>query len=118
MGSEMCIRDRCKTPSDVWGTLSGEERMHIWRNHLVSGCVDKAMFGKHGLLHVFHVGFIFDGLTNNRFLSKFAAINQCLDFCRSSMGLTELQFSLRHCPDFLPRFCRGMGLHVDYRTWF
>ena len=54
---------KCKTPSDVWGKLSGEERMHIWRNHLVSGIVDKAMFGKHGLLHIFHVSclaFYFD----------------------------------------------------------
>lgn len=29
--------------------------MHIWRNRLVAGCVDKASFGKHGLLHVFYV---------------------------------------------------------------
>ena len=28
--------------------------MHIWRNHLVAGCVDKAAFGKHGLLHIFY----------------------------------------------------------------
>jgi hypothetical protein len=31
---------------------AGEGAMHIWRNHLLAGCVDKAAFGKHGLLHV------------------------------------------------------------------
>eukprot|EP00887_Chlorella_sp_A99_P007931 scaffold12.g7931.t1 len=28
--------------------------MHIYRNHLVAGVIDKNSFGKHGLLHVFH----------------------------------------------------------------
>lgn len=28
--------------------------MHIWRNHLIAGCVDKATFGKHGLLHIIY----------------------------------------------------------------
>ena len=28
--------------------------MHIWRNRLVAGCVDKASFGKHGLLHLIY----------------------------------------------------------------
>lgn len=28
--------------------------MHIYRNHLIAGCVDKASFGKHGLLHIFY----------------------------------------------------------------
>lgn len=45
---------KCKTPSDAWGKGSGEEKMHIWRNYLVTGVVDKSMFGKNGLLHVFH----------------------------------------------------------------
>lgn len=44
-----------KVPLDMWGKQSGEGRMHVWRNHLVAGCVDKASFGKHGLLHVFYV---------------------------------------------------------------
>ena len=43
-----------KVPLEMWGKSSGEGRMHIFRNHLVAGCVDKAAFGKHGLLHVFH----------------------------------------------------------------
>lgn len=46
---------KCKTPNDAWGKHSGDERMHIWRNHLVTGVVDKSMFGKNGLLHIFHV---------------------------------------------------------------
>ena len=29
--------------------------MHIWRNRLIAGCVDKASFGKHGLLHILYV---------------------------------------------------------------
>lgn len=45
---------KCKTPSDVWGKDSGDQKMHIWRNYLVTGVVDKSMFGKHGLLHIFH----------------------------------------------------------------
>lgn len=44
-----------KIPLDVWGKTSGEGKMHIWKNYLVAGCVDKATFGKHGLLHIFHV---------------------------------------------------------------
>jgi DNA-directed RNA polymerase I subunit RPA1 len=44
-----------KVPLEMWGKSSGEGKMHIWRNHLVAGCVDKATFGKYGLLHVFHV---------------------------------------------------------------
>lgn len=44
-----------KVPVDMWGKGSGEGRMHIWRSHLVAGCVDKNSFGKHGLLHIFHV---------------------------------------------------------------
>ena len=34
---------------------AGEGHMHVWRNHLVAGCVDKSSFGKHGLLHVIYV---------------------------------------------------------------
>ena len=45
---------KCKTPSDAWGKGSGDEKMHIWRNYLVTGVVDKSMFGKNGLLHIFH----------------------------------------------------------------
>jgi DNA-directed RNA polymerase I subunit RPA1 len=41
---------KCKTPA----AATGDAQMHIWRNHLVAGVVDKAMFGKHGLLHIFH----------------------------------------------------------------
>jgi len=43
-----------KVPLELWGKTSGEGKMHIWRNHLVAGCVDKAAFGKYGLLHIFH----------------------------------------------------------------
>ena len=41
---------KCKTPK----AATGDESMLIWRNQLVAGVVDKSMFGKHGLLHVFH----------------------------------------------------------------
>lgn len=34
---------------------AGEGHMHIWRNRLVAGCVDKNSFGKHGLLHIIYV---------------------------------------------------------------
>ena len=58
--------ERCRgappTPSapSPWLLLSrhgppGEGHMHIWRNHLLAGCVDKNSFGKHGLLHVIYV---------------------------------------------------------------
>jgi len=43
-----------KVPLEMWGKTSGEGKMHIWRNNLVAGCVDKAAFGKYGLLHIFH----------------------------------------------------------------
>ncbi|KAL4526208.1 hypothetical protein Ndes2437B_g07463 [Nannochloris sp. 'desiccata'] len=43
-----------KVPLEMWGKTSGEGKMHIWRNRLVAGCVDKAAFGKYGLLHIFH----------------------------------------------------------------
>lgn len=45
----------CKIPADVWGKGTGEGRLHIYRNHLITGCIDKSAFGKHGLLHIFHV---------------------------------------------------------------
>ncbi|KAI3425875.1 hypothetical protein D9Q98_007848 [Chlorella vulgaris] len=43
-----------KVPNDIWGKNNGEGQMHIWRNHLIAGCVDKATFGKHGLLHIIY----------------------------------------------------------------
>lgn len=43
-----------KVPADTWGSNSGEGMFHVFRNHLVAGCIDKATFGKHGLLHVFY----------------------------------------------------------------
>ncbi|PSC74762.1 beta and beta-prime subunits of DNA dependent RNA-polymerase [Micractinium conductrix] len=43
-----------KTPGDMYGKNNGEGHMHIWRNHLLAGCVDKNSFGKHGLLHVIY----------------------------------------------------------------
>ena len=41
---------KCKTPT----AAIGDDSMLIWRNQLMAGVVDKSMFGKHGLLHVFH----------------------------------------------------------------
>ena len=57
---------KCKTPNDAWGKHSGEEKMHIWRNHLLTGIVDKSMFGKNGLMHVFHVR-LFDHMLHRDF---------------------------------------------------
>lgn len=43
-----------KVPEDIFGKGSGEGTLRIWRGHLVSGVIDKNVFGKHGLLHVIH----------------------------------------------------------------
>ena len=34
---------------------AGEGNMLIFQNQLLAGIVDKAAFGKHGLLHIYHV---------------------------------------------------------------
>ena len=99
---------KCKTPNDAWGKHSGDERMHIWRNHLVTGVVDKSMFGKNGLLHIFHVR-IFPYYYES---SMFVFINPHFVYCRSCMELIEHLYLQRHCPDFSQDFFRSMGLLV------
>ena len=73
---------KCKTPNDAWGKHSGEEKMHIWRNHLLTGTVDKSMFGKNGLMHVFHVRLF------NHILDCDCCLIAHFSFCRSFMVLT------------------------------
>jgi len=43
-----------KVPEDIFGKGSGEGTLRIWRGHLVSGVIDKNVFGKHGLMHAIH----------------------------------------------------------------
>ena len=43
-----------KVPEEVFGKGTLEGNLQLWRGHLVTGVVDKAAFGKYGLLHVLH----------------------------------------------------------------
>lgn len=48
----------CRVPRSHTQTSllsSGEGKLLIQHNHVLAGCVDKNCFGKHGLLHFFHV---------------------------------------------------------------
>eukprot|EP00899_Mesostigma_viride_P013846 jgi/Mesvir1/22462/Mv18493-RA.1 len=42
----------CKVPGDYWGKGAGEGEFIVRGGELVAGVLDKAQFGKHGLVHV------------------------------------------------------------------
>ncbi|KAL3142271.1 hypothetical protein ABBQ38_002614 [Trebouxia sp. C0009 RCD-2024] len=40
-----------KTPADYWGKSSGETELLFFKGELLHGCMDKAQYGKFGLVH-------------------------------------------------------------------
>ena len=37
--------------AEYWGKGSEELQLHVFRGYLCTGCMDKAQYGRHGLLH-------------------------------------------------------------------
>lgn len=44
-----------KTPADYWGKSSGETELLFFKGELLHGCMDKAQYGKFGLVHAVQV---------------------------------------------------------------
>lgn len=44
-----------KTPADYWGKSSGETELLFHQGELLHGCMDKAQYGKFGLVHAVQV---------------------------------------------------------------
>lgn len=44
-----------KTPADYWGKSSGETELMFFKGELLHGCMDKAQYGKFGLVHAVQV---------------------------------------------------------------
>ena len=45
----------CKTSEKYWGKSAGEETLIFHRGHLLTGTMDKAQYGKFGLVHAVQV---------------------------------------------------------------
>lgn len=45
-----------QVPVSYWGADSGEGDFIFHKGHLLAGCMDKAQFGKFGLVHAMQVG--------------------------------------------------------------
>lgn len=50
----LSLRAGTKVPADYWGRSSGESEVVVVGGELVSGVLDKAQFGKYGLVHAVH----------------------------------------------------------------
>ena len=37
--------------AEYWGKASEELQLHVFKGYLCTGCMDKAQYGRHGLLH-------------------------------------------------------------------
>lgn len=46
------VKKSGKVPGDYWGKSSGELEVLIQNNELICGVIDKAQFGKYGLVHI------------------------------------------------------------------
>lgn len=51
MFSHLCVQ----VPVSYWGADSGEGEFVFHKGHLLAGCMDKAQFGKFGLVHAMQV---------------------------------------------------------------
>ena len=47
----MTLTAGSKVGAEYWGKSSGELEVLLHRGELLSGCMDKAQYGRHGLLH-------------------------------------------------------------------
>ena len=47
----MTLTAGSKVGGDYWGKTSGELEVLLHRGELLTGCMDKAQYGRHGLLH-------------------------------------------------------------------
>ena len=58
----LTLEASCKVPVDYWGRTSDEGKFVFHKGELVAGCLDKAQFGKYGLVHAVQVRkFVDDG---------------------------------------------------------
>jgi DNA-directed RNA polymerase I subunit RPA1 len=51
----LTLESGCKVPVDYWGRGSDEGKFVFHKGELVAGCLDKAQFGKFGLVHAVQV---------------------------------------------------------------
>lgn len=47
------VKNTGKVSGDYWGRNNGETKLRIQKNELLHGVIDKAQFGKYGLVHAF-----------------------------------------------------------------
>lgn len=52
----------CKTSEKYWGKSAGEETLIFHKGELLTGTLDKAQYGKFGLVHAVQVKCIFAGI--------------------------------------------------------
>jgi DNA-directed RNA polymerase I subunit RPA1 len=51
----MTLTAACKTSEKYWGKTAGEETLIFYRGELLTGTMDKAQYGKYGLVHAVQV---------------------------------------------------------------
>lgn len=61
-----------KVPKDYWGRGSGEDTVVFINNELICGVIDKAQFGKYGLVHAFQE--LYGSASAGRLLSVFSRL--------------------------------------------
>ena len=47
----MTLQAKCKTSEKYWGKTAGEETLVFHKGELLTGTMDKAQYGKYGLVH-------------------------------------------------------------------
>lgn len=52
---QMTLSAGSKVGGEYWGRSSGELEVYVHRGALLTGCLDKAQYGRHGLLHAVQV---------------------------------------------------------------
>lgn len=62
----LTLEANCKTTEKYWGKGSGEGVLIVHRGELVTGTMDKAQYGKFGLVHGVQVSF----MGSNRSVSR------------------------------------------------
>lgn len=54
----MTVTAPCKTSEKYWGKTAGEETLIFQQGELLTGTMDKAQYGKFGLVHAVQVCFL------------------------------------------------------------
>ncbi len=57
-----------------WGADSGEGEFVFYKGQLLAGCMDKAQFGKFGLVHAMQVGAVLPHISRHALTTSIPAI--------------------------------------------